>query len=108
MSADSSTASLDRIDLGAHGGGAAAFKLARTPEASADFRRADGWRVTISESSAFVVASGPGARSYADAVRDGVEVAQQGLDFFSAEGLVDLATIDTENDHIMLWKSANS
>jgi hypothetical protein len=57
----------------------------------------------LDRSAIYVAVSGVGCSTYPESIRTGIAVAQQGLDLFSTRGLADLATVDTENEHVALW-----
>jgi len=91
---------IDGMPLGESG---AVFRLAAVSPVTARYDRDDGWSAEVREDSLLVSVSGTPCHSYADAIRAGLEVAQEGLDIFSARGRADLTTVETENDHLALW-----
>lgn len=91
------------ISPGPSGEGAGAvFTLSAPPEKG-------GWhdegsaRASVTEGSLGVVVSGLTARSYPHAWRDGLLVAQRGLDVLSARGVADLRVKNPQHDHLVVY-----
>ncbi len=102
-----SPALFDDRTLAGNGDAGAVFELVRPAPESATFSSPDGWRVSIREGSAGIVASGPGESSHAAALLAGSDATQQALDSFSARGFCDLSTISVDNDYITAWQDAH-
>src|ERR1700759_1583407 len=84
-------------------GGGAVFSLAEPAGADAEFTTNSGERVTVAELSRDVIVTGLEADDPRSAGRKGLLAAQQGLDVFSARGIVDLHLLDPQFNHAAIY-----
>jgi hypothetical protein len=88
--------------------GGAVFTLAAPAGADAEFTTAGGEDVSIAEHSKGVLVTGVEAADPAAAWRKGLVAAQQGLDLFSARGIVDLQLSEPQFEHLLVYGEAGS
>jgi len=103
--ATSSPATFDGTAIGGAGLAGAVFAVASSAGAGAMVQVEDGWFAKITASPNIVV-SGPAPDGYDSALAAGLRAAQQALDVLSARGRADLVTVDTANEHIVVWQNA--
>jgi hypothetical protein len=103
--ATSSPATFDGTAIGGAGLAGAVFAVASSAGAGAMVQVEDGWSAKITVSPNIVV-SGPAPDGYDSALAAGLRAAQQALDVLSARGRADLVTVDTANEHIVVWQNA--
>lgn len=63
----------------------------------------DGWEVEVQDELSVVVARGGGDLKHLDAFRNGLAIAQKGLDLMSASGQGDLQIRSFDDDHLTWW-----
>lgn len=87
-------------------GGGTVFSLDEPAEVDAKFTGEDGECVSVTKGSRGVIVAGLKAADPASAWRKGLLAAQQGLDVFSARGLVDLHLSDPQFNHLAIYGEA--
>src|SRR5687767_7038651 len=77
----------------------AVFQLSGAPRIDAVVQVPNGRTIEIRSDTPIVVARASNAANHADALREALSIAQQGLDLLSIEGKADLSTREVDDWH---------